>query len=351
MIKKNVSINARTIGHDHPPYMIAELSANHKGSLNQALQIMEAAKAAGADAIKIQTYTADTMTIDCDKDDFVIKEGLWKGYTLHKLYHEAHTPWEWHSSLFKKAKELDITLFSTPFDATAVDFLETLDAPAYKIASFELNDLKLIQKVAATQKPLIMSTGMANQQEIADAVNAAYSAGCQELILLHCISSYPAPTEDSNLKTIPDMEERFKVLTGLSDHTLGSSTAIAATALGAVVIEKHFTISRAQGGHDSAFSQEPHEFKTLCDDSRSAWKALGHANYSQPLSEKGSRVFRRSLYAVQDISEGDVFTSENIRAIRPGYGLSPKHIGTVLGKRATVSITRGSPLDFSMIDT
>jgi len=345
-----VELEGRKVGDGQPPFIIAEVSANHNGSLERALKIIEAAAAAGAHAVKLQTYTADTITIDHDGPDFIIKGGLWDGYTLHKLYQEAYTPWEWHKPLFERARALGMLPFSTPFDFTAVDFLEDLNCPIYKIASFEAVDLPLIRYVASTGKPIIMSTGMANEQEIAEAVEAAREGGCKELVLLHCVSGYPTPPEDANLRTIPDMRERFGVPVGLSDHTLGTAVAVTATALGACAIEKHFTLSRADGGHDSAFSLEAEELKRLVEDTCTAFQALGRVNYERKESEKGNVVFRRSLYAVKDIAAGEELTPENVRSIRPGHGLAPKHYDAVLGRRAMVDIRRGTPLSWDLLE-
>lgn len=343
-----VTIGGRKVGPQFPPYIIAELSANHNGDIKRAIQILEMAKRSGADAIKIQTYTQDTLTINCDKPEFKIKGGLWNGRTLYDLYTEAHMPWEWHKPLFEKANELGITIFSSPFDYTAVDMLEELGAPAYKIASFEAIDLPLIEYVAKTGKPMIISTGMANEKEIREAVEAAKNAGCKELVVLHCVSGYPAPAEDYNLSTIPDMAKRFAVLTGLSDHTIDNTTAITSVALGACLIEKHVTLDRKGGGPDDSFSLEEPELTQLCRDSKIAWQALGKVNYQRKKSEEGNMVFRRSLYAVKDIEEGEYFTTENVRSIRPGYGLAPKYLNDVIGKRSKIAIKKGTPLSLEL---
>jgi pseudaminic acid synthase len=346
----SIRIAGREIRPEAPPFVIAELSGNHNGDLDRAFAIMKAAAAAGADAIKLQTYTADTMTIDHDGDEFMIEGGLWAARRLYELYQEAGTPWEWHEALFAKGAELGIPVFSSPFDETAVDFLESLGAPAFKIASFEAIDLPLIRKAARTGKPMILSTGMANLAEIGEAVETAREAGCRDLVLLHCVSGYPAPAGDYNLRTIPDLAARFDVAVGLSDHTLSNDTALAAVALGAVAVEKHFTLARADGGPDAAFSLEPAELVSLVRGVRTAWEALGGVDYTRKESERQNVVFRRSLYAVADIAAGEPLTRENIRSIRPGYGLAPKHFDTLLGRRARGAIARGTALSWDLVE-
>lgn len=327
------------------PYIIAELSGNHNGNIDCAFKLIKAAKEAGADAVKLQTYTADTITIDCDKEDFLIKGGLWDGYKLYDLYQKAHTPWEWHKALFLKGKELGITVFSTPFDESAVDFLESLEAPLYKIASFELVHHPLIAYVARLRKPMIMSTGMASLEEITEAVDVALSNGCTDLSLLHCVSEYPAPVEHCNLVTMVDLGRRFPLCKiGLSDHTLGITVAIAAVALGASVIEKHITLNRSEGGVDAAFSLEPHELKQLCDTTRDVALAIGKINYERSGAERKNMAFRRSIYAVKDIAEHGSFTTENIKIIRPGYGGAPKHYHALLGTKARKNYARGDAI-------
>jgi N-acetylneuraminate synthase len=348
-VSTTIEIAGRPIGRDHEPYVICELSGNHNGSLDRALDLLDAAAATGADAVKIQSYTPDTITIDHDGPGFRIEGGLWDGRTLYDLYGEAQTPFEWHEALFARARALGVTLFSTPFDETAVDLLEGLGAPAYKIASFEAVDLPLIARVARTGKPMIVSTGMANLDEIGEAVRTARDHGCQEIVLLHCVSSYPAPDEQSNVRTVPDLAERFGVVSGLSDHTFGSAVAVASTALGGCVVEKHFTLRRADGGPDAAFSLEPDEFRTLVEDCKRAWRALGEATYDLQGCERGSLVFRRSIYVVRDVAAGEELTGDNIRSIRPGYGLPPKHLPEVLGKRAARDLKRGEPLDWEAV--
>lgn len=341
-----MQIAHRRIGPDAPPFVIAEMSGNHNQSLERALAIVEAAAQAGAHALKIQTYTADTMTLDLADGDFVIADpaSLWAGKTLHKLYDEAHTPWEWHAPIFARARELGLIAFSTPFDETAVDFLETLDVPCYKIASFEMTDLPLIRKVAATGKPMIISTGMSNTAEIDETVRTARAAGCHELILLKCTSTYPATPSNTNLRTIPNLREWSGCEVGLSDHTMGIGAAVAAVALGATVIEKHFTLARADGGVDAAFSLEPAEMRALVVESERAWQALGRVNYGAGAEEQKSLQFRRSLYVAADIRAGEVFTPDNLRAIRPGLGLPPKYLDRLLGKTARRNLARGTPI-------
>ncbi len=344
-MKPFITIDGRKIGPDYPPYIIAELSANHNGDINRAFQIMEEAKKAGADAIKLQTYTHETITMDCDSEEFQIHGGLWDGQTLYELYKGAHMPWEWHKPLFEKARELGITIFSSPFDFSAVELLEELDAPAYKIASFEVIDLPLIKRVAQTGKPMIISTGMANQEEIAEAIKTAKDNGSKELVVLHCVSGYPAPAEQYNLRTIADIAERFDVLAGLSDHTIDNATAVTSIALGACLIEKHVTMDRNGGGADDSFSLEPLELQALCKDTKTAWQALGKVNYERTEAEKGNVKFRRSLYVVKDVAEGEIFTPENVRSIRPGFGLAPKFYDEVIGSVAKQDIPRGTALE------
>ena len=345
----SVEIAGRKIGRDHEPYVICEISANHNGRLDKAIELLEAAAATGADAIKIQTYTPDTMTIDHDGPDFQIVGGLWGGRTLYDLYQEAQTPFEWHEPLFRRARELGVTLFSTPFDESAADLLDDLGAPAFKIASFEAVDLPLIAYVARKGKPMIISTGMANLGEISDAVRTARENGCEELVLLHCVSSYPAPDEQSNVRTVPHLGEAFGCVSGLSDHTMGSAVSVASIALGGAVIEKHFTIARSEGGPDSAFSLEPPEFSALVEDCRRAWRALGLVSYDLCGAEKANTAFRRSLYVVKDVAEGESLTRENVRSIRPGFGMAPRHLPDVIGKRAARPLARGTALKPEMV--
>ncbi|HGY9624954.1 pseudaminic acid synthase [Pseudomonas putida] len=347
---KNFSIDGRLIGSDFPPYVIAEMSANHNGDISNAFKIIELAKKSGADAVKIQTYTPDTITLNSDLPDFCIRGGLWDGKTLHDLYAWAHTPWDWHAPLFDYARKIGITIFSSPFDTTAVDLLENLNAPAYKIASFEAVDLNLIKYVASTGKPMIISTGMADAEEIKEAINAAHEGGCSQLAILHCVSGYPAPASDYNLLTIPHMLQQHGLVTGLSDHTLDNTTAIASVALGASIIEKHFTLDRNAGGPDDSFSLEPLELEALCRDSKTAWTALGKVDYGRKSSEQGNVQFRRSLYFVKDLKAGDEITTSAIRSVRPGYGLAPKYYDSLIGKRIKHNVTRFSPVQLKDIE-
>lgn len=349
-LAQKIIINNRPIGAEFPPYVIAELSANHNGSLDTAMHIIEAAHRAGADAIKLQTYTPDTMTLDCDSEEFQIHGGLWGGKTLYQLYQTAHMPWEWHRPLFERARKLGITIFSTPFDNSAVDLLEDLNTPAYKIASFEAIDLSLIKYVASTGKPIIISTGMADAAEIREAIDAARSGGCQELAILHCVSGYPAPAADYNLRTVPNMIDRFGLVTGLSDHTLDNTTAITSIALGASIVEKHFTLDREGGGPDDSFSLEPMELTALCKDIKTAWLALGRVNYGCKPSEQENVKFRRSLYFVKDLNAGDIVTVDSVRSIRPGYGLPPKVLSEVVGCRVRSDVHFGDKLAWSLIE-
>ena len=342
----NFEINGRRIYSNKPPYIIAEVSANHNGSLQRALETIKAAKDSGVDAVKIQTYTPDTMTIDVSMDDFVIHEGLWKGRTLYGLYGEAYTPFEWHKELFEYAKAIGVTLFSSPFDESAVDLLQSLNAPAYKIASFELVDLPLIAYVAKTKKPMLMSTGMASIDEIREAVETAKANGCESLAIFHCISSYPAPLDQANVHAITKLRDEFGVQVGLSDHTLGNIASIVATSLGATVIEKHFTLSRSGGGVDSAFSLEPTEMKTLVQATRDAHAALGLGNKVRSDVEVQNKIFRRSLYFVSDIEQGEIITSEHVRRIRPGFGLAAKHYSDVIGSTCLQYARRGDRVTF-----
>ncbi|UWQ95889.1 pseudaminic acid synthase [Rhodobacteraceae bacterium M385] len=346
-----MKINNRSIGRGHPPYIIAELSANHNGNLGTALKIIEKAAECGADAVKLQTYTADTITLDCDKPEFQIKGGLWDGQSLYQLYEGAHTPWDWHEPLFAHARKVGITIFSSPFDNTAADLLDELGAPAFKIASFEAIDLPLIRYVAGKGKPMIISTGMADQDEIAEAVQAARDGGCEDLVLLHCVSGYPAPSADYKLATMADMETRYNVPVGLSDHTLNNVSAITSVALGASVVEKHFTLDRNGGGPDDSFSLEPADLEQLCRDAHIAWESIGSVDYGLKSSERSNKVFRRSIYAVQDIPKGSVITTEHVRSIRPGYGLPPKHLDTVIGSVAREDIARATAIQWDLIET
>jgi N-acetylneuraminate synthase len=339
----------RPIGPGQPPFLIAEMSGNHNQSLEKALAIVDAAADSGAHGLKIQTYTADTMTLDLDEGAFHVEHPLWGGQSLHALYQQAYTPWDWHAPIFARARERGLIAFSTPFDASAVDFLESLDVPAYKIASFENTDLPLIRRVAATGKPIIISTGMATLAELDETVRAAREAGCRHLVLLKCTSTYPATPEHTHLRTIPHLRTLFGCEVGLSDHTGGIGAAVAAVALGATVIEKHFTLSRAEGGVDAAFSMEPAEFAQLRLETERAWQALGRVHYGPTQGERASLVFRRSLYVTEDMRAGEVFTARNLRAIRPGYGLPPKYLEVLLGKRVNRDVARGTPASWDLL--
>ena len=344
-----IVINGRKIGAGYPPYVIAELSANHNGKLQKALDTITKAKACGADSVKLQTYTADTMTIDSDHEDFCIQGGLWDGYKLYDLYKEAETPFEWHKAVFDHARKIDFTCFSTPFDETAVDLLEDLNVPAYKVASFEATDLPLIKYIASTKKPLIMSTGMANFEEIEEMVDTARGAGCKDLILLHCISSYPAPIDQSNLLTIPDMRKRLGVQIGLSDHSITNTASVVACALGATLIEKHFILDRKESGPDSEFSIEPDDLTNLCKETKDAWLALGVPSYDSKSAEESSIKLRRSVYFVKDIGAGEIITKEHIRRIRPGYGLQPKYEQEIIGRIVNRDVKSGTATKWELI--
>jgi N-acetylneuraminate synthase len=346
-----INIKDRMIGPGYPPYVIAELSGNHNGDIARAFRLIEVAKQVGADAVKLQTYTADSITIDHKGPGFVIESGLWSGRNLYELYNQAHTPWEWHPALFEHARKVGVTCFSSPFDSAAVDLLNRLEAPAYKIASFEIVDLPLIRRAASAGKPIIISTGMASLGEIGEAVSSVREAGGTQIALLHCTSGYPTPPEEANLATLPHLAAAFGTVVGLSDHTLGHAVPVAAVALGAAIIEKHFTLARADGGPDAAFSLEPDELKTLVDACRIAFAALGTVRYDVAPSEAVNVTLRRSLYAVTDISIGEAFTERNVRSIRPGYGLPPKMLPEILGRRATVTISRGTPLKYFHISS
>ncbi len=349
-VRDSIDIGGRLVGPSHPPLVVAELSGNHNGDRARAVELVRQIAAAGAEAIKFQTYTADTLTIDCERPDFLIEKGLWAGRKLYDLYQEASTPWEWHEELFSVAKDEGLIAFSTPFDNQAVDFLEGFDVPAHKVASFELVDLKLIDAIARTGKPMIMSTGLASFDEIADAVEAAKGGGCTEILLLHCISAYPTAISEANLNKIGYLRERFGVQVGLSDHTMGVVVPTAAVAKGATLIEKHVTLSRDDGGPDAAFSLEMDELAQLVESARDAHAAMGNGSENRAASESKSIVFRRSLYVVRDMQAGEKFTSENVRSIRPGHGLAPKHIDAVMGGKASQNIARGTALDWTLID-
>lgn len=342
-------IAGRKIGSSFPPYLIAELSGNHNGDLSRAMRLIECAAKSGADAVKIQTYRPDTITLDYDGPGFVVEDGPWRGRSLYELYEEAHTPWEWHKPLFAKARAVGITLFSSPFDMSAVEMLEELGAPAYKIASFEAVDTNLIRRVAETGKPIIISTGLASMSEIQEALAAAKCSGGEQLALLHCVSAYPAPAMDANLASISLLRASFELEVGLSDHTLGITVAVASVALGASIVEKHLTLSRKDGGPDAGFSIEPAEFLELRTQATIAWQAIGTGNPGPPPSEESNRIFRRSLYIVEDIKAGDTLTERNVKSIRPGLGLPPKYLGDVLGLTARADVSRGTPLSWDLV--
>lgn len=346
-----IKISHAAISHQNKPFIIAEMSGNHNQSLESALVIVDAVAKAGAHALKIQTYTADTMTLDINKGEFFVgdKNNLWEGRTLYELYNEAHTPWEWHKPIFDRARKLGLIAFSTPFDDTSVDFLESLDVPCYKIASFENTDIPLIRRVATTGKPLIISTGMATVAELDETVRAARQSGCKDLVLLKCTSTYPASAENTNIKTITHMRELFGCEIGISDHTMGIGVSVAAVALGATVVEKHFTMSRSDGGVDSTFSMEPHEMEQLVLESERAWQSIGQVSYGPTGAELSSIAYRRSLYVVRDVKAGEALTIENIRAIRPGLGLPPKYIELFIGKNIKSDVPRGTPLTWDLV--
>lgn len=351
-MNKPIKIANRLIGLGYPPFIIAEMSGNHNQSLRRALELVETAAKAGVHAVKLQTYTVDTLTLDVDNEAFFISDhnSLWKGRSLYELYRQAYTPWEWHEPIFKRCRELGLIVFSTPFDETAVDFLENLGVPAYKIASFENNDLPLIRRVASKGKPVIISTGMTTVAELDEAVRSALESGCEDIILLKCTSTYPAMPADANLVTIPHLRQLFCTEVGLSDHTLGIGVSIAGVALGATVIEKHFTLRRADGGVDSAFSMEPDEMKLLVEETFKAWQAIGKVSYGPTEKEKASARFRRSIYVVEDIRKGEELTAKNLRVIRPGNGLPPKYYDILLGKRASGNIKRGTPTSWELVE-
>ena len=344
-----ININGRKIGSDSPPYIIAEMSANHNRSLDKAFSIIDMAKISGADAVKLQTYHPDTITMKMNTPEFIINGGLWSGQSLYELYESAYMPWEWHKPLFDHAKKRDITIFSSPFDNTAVDLLEDLNAPAYKIASIEAIDIPLIQYVAHTGKPMIISTGMADEEEIQEAIEAAQEGGCKQLAVLHCVSGYPAPSEDYNLRTLTDMQNKFGLVTGLSDHTTDNITAITSVALGASIIEKHVTLDRNGGGPDDSFSLEPEELRQLCLGAKNAWNALGRIDYTKKTSEQENAKFRRSLYFIKDIAKGEVVSEDHVKSIRPGYGLAPKHYQDIIGKKTSQKIVLGTAVSWDHI--
>lgn len=345
-----IKINGRKIGSDFPPYIIAEMSANHNGSLDNAFKIIDMAKASGADAVKLQTYRPDTITLEMNTPEFMIQGGLWDGQSLYELYAGAYMPWEWHKPLFEHAERVGITIFSSPFDYTAVDLLEDLNVPAYKIASFEAIDLPLINYVAQTEKPMIISTGMATEDEIHEAVETAREGGCKQIAVLHCVSGYPAPAEDYNLRTLSDMQEKLDVVLGLSDHTTDNITAISSIALGASIIEKHVTLDRAGGGPDDSFSLEAKELKELCMDAKTAWLALGRVDYQRKSSEQANAKFRRSLYFVKDIEAGEIITKDHVKSIRPGFGLAPKYLEQIIGAKLSKKATFGTAVTWEHFD-
>jgi len=346
-----INIDGIPIGPGHEPYIVAEISGNHNGDINKAIRLIEIAKESGAHAVKLQTYTADTMTIKSDKPDFQISGGLWDGHSLYELYEWAHTPWEWHEALFKRANELNITIFSTPFDESSVDYLEDLAVPAYKVASFEATDLPLIEYIASKGKPIILSTGMATLAEIEEAVTCIKNAGCNEIVVLHCISGYPTPIEQMNIATVADLANKFGCVVGLSDHSLSNVAAISSVSFGASFIEKHITIDRSDKGPDSEFSLEPDELKALCFDVKQAWSCIGKPNYERKPAEESNVTFRRSIYVIKDVKAGEVLTEDNIKRIRPGFGLEPKHFGSALGKVVNQDIGAGTPLSWDLIES
>ena len=348
-MSNSININGRDIGHNQPPYIIAEMSANHNGSIDNAFSIVDMAKESGADAVKLQTYRPDTITMKMNTPEFMIEGGLWDGQSLYELYENAFMPWDWHKPLFDHAKKKDITIFSSPFDNSAVDLLEDLNSPAYKIASFEAIDLQLIKYVALTGKPMIISTGMADQEEIEEAIVTAKEGGCSNLAILHCVSGYPAPASDYNLRTLVDMKERFNLVSGLSDHTIDNTTAISSIALGASIIEKHVTLNRNGGGPDDSFSLEKSELEQLCKGAYTAWEALGKIDYGRKSSEQGNAKFRRSLYFIKNIQKGELITEEHVKSIRPGFGLAPKHFEEILGKEVSESIKSGTAVSWKQI--
>ncbi|MFL2527981.1 MAG: pseudaminic acid synthase [Candidatus Azotimanducaceae bacterium] len=350
MSEPSININGRRISVKEPPYVIAEMSANHNGSLDQAFKLLEVAAKAGADAVKLQTYTPDTLTLNCNNPEFILDGGLWDGMSLYELYSKASLPWDWHQDLFDKAKDLNLTIFSTPFDKSAVDFLENLNTPAYKVASFEVIDLPLIKYIASTKKPMIISTGMADKMEIQEAIDTARDGGCKDIAILHCVSGYPAPAADYNLRVISDMHSRYGVTVGLSDHTIDNTTAITSIALGASIIEKHYTLDRNGGGPDDSFSLEPKDLEDLCRGANIAWSSLGASDYGYKSSEIGSVQYRRSLYFVKDLDAGSIVTEESVRSVRPGIGLPPKTINKIIGKRLKRAVKENSPTTLDVFE-